>query len=106
MDESILRIYQFSSLDVRSEPLIKLSFEKKFNIIVKMGMLTKEEEKLVKEFQKRRNELFHQGISIPNIDDLEREKIMDMGMLAVDAFHNLRERVNKKFGQSLCSPHN
>jgi len=64
--------------------------------------LKKDEREKIREFQERRNKLFHaHGVFIPTLPGSEREELMDLGMYAVDAIYSLKDRVASEYGQSL-----
>jgi hypothetical protein len=92
--EGILRAYGLSSQEPKSKPLLNPHFSvgQKLKVLKELGYLSTEKYQTILEFKNKRNYLFHNGaLFILNLDKSEKEKVMDMGMHAVDVMYNLFE---------------
>ena len=97
LDQSILAVYGLSSQDPRSSILLDARMDDKLRLLKLLSHLSDEGYRQIREFQVERNQLFHRtrGLFVPNLMISERDRIMDMGMKAVDASYVFWDRVTK-----------
>lgn len=89
-NECILKAHGLSSQDPKSEPLLELKVDRKLKVLRDLRILPVDAYEIVNQFKKKRNHLFHLGaLFIPGLSEPEKEEIMDLGMHAVDAMHEL-----------------
>lgn len=95
-NEGILRAYGFSSQDPKSNPLLEMSVGRKLKVLNELGYLSAEEHQIVRRFKEKRNCLFHSdALFVPNLTQPQKDEVMDLGMVAADVMHSLRERLFK-----------
>jgi hypothetical protein len=89
-DECILKAYGLSSQDPKSDPLLELNVDRKLKILRDLDVLPADAYEVVNQFKKKRNHLVHRGaLFIHGLSEPEKEEIMDIGMHAADAMHEL-----------------
>ena len=89
----LLRVYGLSSQNPKADPLTKLFVARKLRILKKMGLVPDKEFSIVKQFQIRRNGLFHRdGLFFPNYSEQQKSEIRDEAIAAADVAHDMAER--------------
>jgi hypothetical protein len=76
-NQAILMSYGLSSQDVRSDPLLKLNFQRKLDLLKDADYIAGDEYDTLDKFRRMRNEIVHRiGGGLFMVDDSEKKEIM------------------------------
>jgi hypothetical protein len=99
-DNAILGSYGLTTQDVRSTPLLKLSFARKLHLFKETCSFSRADYNTLDEFRKKRNEIVHKiGGGMFIIDESEKNEIMINAVRSALIAQSLFESIMKEQGR-------
>ena len=93
IDQEVAKEFGLVYYDKKAQILLEMNFQKKLVFLKENGAITKEEFDIIKKFQEYRNKLFHGKQHFFNLDDKEKDEIMDNAVKAAQLALDIGFRV-------------